>query len=167
MITKCDHLGCEKAGVCRAPKSRDLNEYWHFCKDHAAEYNKNWNYYQNMTPDEIEADWEKQTFGSASKDKKTAAADSAEYIKFMNDFLNGRDMFDKIPSKKQMPGAVVSALKIFDLPITAAWRDVGPKYRKLAKKYHPDIAKNKKTASAEFAKINKAYETLKKHFNKM
>jgi hypothetical protein len=58
MIKKCDKPGCGKAGTCRAPKSRDLKEYWFFCTEHAAEYNKNWNYYADMTPDEIEEDWE-------------------------------------------------------------------------------------------------------------
>ena len=56
MIKKCDKPGCGKAGTCRAPKSRDLKDYWFFCQEHAAEYNKNWNYYADMTPDEIEAD---------------------------------------------------------------------------------------------------------------
>ena len=65
MIKKCDHFGCTKAGTCRAPKTRDLKEYWWFCKEHAAEYNKNWNYYANMSPDEINDEWERETFGIA------------------------------------------------------------------------------------------------------
>ena len=88
MITKCDHPGCTKAGTCRAPKSRDLKEYWWFCKEHAAEYNKNWNYYANMTPDEIEADWERQTFGAPLKEKTKSNADNDDYIKFLNFLIN-------------------------------------------------------------------------------
>ena len=71
MIKKCDHPGCNKAGTCRAPKTRDLREYWWFCREHAAEYNKNWNYYAGMTPDEIEEDWERQTFGAPLRDRTT------------------------------------------------------------------------------------------------
>jgi hypothetical protein len=162
LITKCDHPGCEKAGVCRAPKSRDLKEYWKFCKEHAAEYNKNWNYYQDMTPEEIERDWEKSVFGAEIK--KESAESIKQKTDFMNAFLHGRDVFDKIASKKQLPGTVIAALKILDLHITATAREVGIAYRKLAKKYHPDTAKNKKTAANEFAKINAAYEVLKKHW---
>ena len=166
MITKCDHPGCTKAGTCRAPKTRDLRDYWHFCQEHAAEYNKNWNYYADMTPEEIEADWESQTFGAPLKDAKTANADAADYAKFLNDFISGRGAFDHVAPKPRVSNAVMDALKVFDLPLTASWREVGVKYRALAKKYHPDTATNKKTAAAQFAKISTAYDTLKKHFKK-
>lgn len=166
MIKKCDHPGCTKAGTCRAPKNRELNDYWFFCQEHAAEYNKNWNFYADMTPDEIEADWERQTFGTALKDKDTANKDATDYAKFINDFITGRHAFDKTPPRSKLPGDVVSALKVFDLGISASWRDVGVRYRALAKQYHPDTAINKQTAAANFARISSAYDTLKKHFGK-
>ena len=162
MIRHCDHPGCTKAGTCRAPKTRELKDYWWFCKEHAAEYNKNWNYYAGMSADEIEEDWERQTFGSPLKDKATANADEADYIKFLNDFITGRSAFDKMPPKTTLPGPVMSALKVFDLPISASWREVGARYRALAKKHHPDRSGD----AAEFARISSAYDTLKKHFGK-
>lgn len=166
MIKKCDHAGCTKAGTCRAPKSRDLKEYWFFCQEHAAEYNKNWNFYANMTPDEIEDDWERQTFGAPLRDKNDANADAADYVKFINDFITGRSNFDHRPTPPKTPGPVTAALKTFGLTPAATWRDVGVKYRALAKKYHPDTASDKKNAAAEFTKITAAYETLKKYFGK-
>jgi len=165
MITKCDHKGCTKAGTCRAPKTRDLKEYWWFCKEHAAEYNKNWNYYANMTPDEIDAEWERETFGIADKDKEKANRDEADYVNFINDFLSGRNTFDKMPAKKTVSSQITSAFAVFSLPITATWREVGTKYRVLAKKYHPDTA-GAKSSAEEFTRINTAYETLKKYFKK-
>jgi hypothetical protein len=167
MIKKCDHTGCTKAGICRAPKSRDLKEYWYFCTEHAAEYNKNWNYYADMSADEIEADWERQTFGTSMKDKEKANSDAADYASFINDFITGRSAFEKKASAKpSVPSKVVSALKMFDLHISATWREVGVKYRALAKKHHPDTAKNKKNAASEFAKVNEAYSVLKTYFKK-
>lgn len=166
MIKKCDKPGCTKAGTCRAPKSRDLKDYWFFCQEHAAEYNKNWNYYADMTPEEIEADWERQTFGAPLKDKNKANDDAADYAKFLNDFITGRGTFDRMPAKPKLPGPVMSALKVFGLGINASWRDVGIKYRALAKKYHPDTAADKKSAAAEFARISDAYDTLKKYYGK-
>lgn len=166
MIKKCEHPGCTKAGTCRAPKTRDLKEYWFFCQEHAAEYNKNWNYYADMTPDEIEADWERQTFGAPLKDKNTANADAADYAKFINDFITGRATFDKAPARTTLPRGVVGALKTFGLPISATWREISAKYRALAKKHHPDTARDKDAAGAEFAKISAAYGVLKKHFGK-
>ena len=166
MITKCDHPGCTKAGTCRAPKSRDLKEYWWFCREHAAEYNKNWNYYANMTPDEIDAEWERETFGIADKDKEAVNKKEDEYVQFLNDFLTGRSSFDKMPAKKTVPSQIVSALHVFDLPISASWREIAARYRTLAKKYHPDTATDKKSSANEFTRINTAYETLKKYFKK-
>lgn len=164
MIKKCDHPGCTKAGVCRAPKTRDLKEYWMFCKEHAAEYNKNWNYYANMTPDEIEEDWEHQTFGKSRS--KNTKQDQADYIKFLNDFISGRDTFDKMPAKKSLPSETVAAFKTLELPITASWREIGAKYRALAKKYHPDSASSKSGNAEKFAKISSAYQHLKRYFAK-
>jgi hypothetical protein len=166
MITKCEHPGCTKSGTCRAPKTRDLKEYWWFCKEHAAEYNKNWNYYANMTPDEIDAEWERETFGIADRDKATANKNEADYVKFINDFISGRDTFDKMPAKKAVSSTIRSAFQTFEMPITASWREIGAKYRALAKKYHPDTAIHKESSTAEFTRITAAYETLKKYFKK-
>lgn len=167
MIKKCDHLGCNKAGTCRAPKSRDLREYWWFCPEHAAEYNKNWNFYADMTPDEIEDDWERQVFGTSEKDKKKSGINAEQYAKFINDFITGRSEFDRVAGpKKSLPTGVAAAFKTFDLPLTATYREVGAAYRRLAKLHHPDTAKNKKTAGTEFAKITNAYTVLKNYFKK-
>ena len=131
MIKKCDFKGCDKAGVCKAPKSRNLNDYYWFCKEHAAEYNKNWNYYEGMTRDEIDEDWERETFGISEKDRKAAEAANLDYVNFLKDFLTGRSAFDKTTSRgassRRRPGstapqAVSTALRTFELPPTASWR---------------------------------------------
>ena len=166
MIKKCEHPGCTKAGVCRAPKTRELKEYWLFCKEHAAEYNKNWNYYADMTPEEIEADWETRVFGTPLKDDKNNNKSESEYIKFLNDFLTGRATFDKTPPRITKPANVISALKVFDLPLSASWREITTKYRALAKKHHPDTSSDKNNSTQEFTKISNAYDTLKKYFGK-
>jgi len=163
MIKKCDHTGCTKAGTCRAPKSRDLKDYWFFCQEHAAEYNKNWNFYADMTPEEIEADWEKQTFGATLKDKNQANTDAADYAKFINDFLTGRAAFDHVAPKKSVPSQIVAALKVLDLPVTASWREIAARYRALAKKHHHDTAGGN---AEKFTRISGAYDTLRKHFGK-
>lgn len=166
MIKKCDKPGCTKAGTCRAPKTRDLREYWWFCPEHAAEYNKNWNYYADMSAEEIEEDWERETFGSPIKNTQKSNEDEQDYVKFLNDFIMGRATFDQVPPKKTVPSQITNAFKVFDLPLSASWREIAAKYRTLAKKYHPDTATDKKTATSEFTKITSAYETLKKHFKK-
>src|SRR3954447_15097229 len=43
---------------------------------------------------------------------------------------------------------------------TATEDEIRSAFRKLARKYHPDVAKDKKTAEEKFKQINEAYEVL-------
>ncbi len=46
----CDNAGCRRPADARAPKHRDLpGEFYWFCPQHAAEYNKNWDYFAGMS----------------------------------------------------------------------------------------------------------------------
>ncbi|MDR1071630.1 MAG: J domain-containing protein [Rickettsiales bacterium] len=159
IVKKCDHPGCGKAGICRCPKDRTLSDYWRFCQTHAAEYNKNWNYYAGMTADEVEKEWERDTFGGAVSGDAAAAAD---YQKLLRDFLSGGAKGR--PRARTVPNDVLAALKIFDLTIVDNWAAVQKKYRILAKREHPDTGKSKD--QSRFVKISAAYQTLKKFFEK-
>src|SRR5947199_848692 len=46
------------------------------------------------------------------------------------------------------------------VPKTATEDEVRSAFRKLARKYHPDVAKDKKAAEEKFKQINEAYEVL-------
>ena len=166
MIKKCEFPGCGKIGNCRAPKDRELREYWHFCRAHAAEYNKSWNYYANMTTEEIEKDWEQSVFGPDARND-AIKIDAAEYLKFLEGFIYSRAPRVHTYKKSAMPSTVASALRLMDLPLTASWREVQTQYRKLAKLYHPDIAKrHDKSTGDKFATISSAHAMLSKYFKK-
>src|ERR671925_409206 len=46
------------------------------------------------------------------------------------------------------------------VPKTASEDEIRSAFRKLERKYHPDVAKDKKTAEEKFKQINEAYEVL-------
>src|SRR5436189_6203697 len=46
------------------------------------------------------------------------------------------------------------------VPKTASDDEIRSAFRKLARKYHPDVAKDKKVAEEKFKEINEAYEVL-------
>src|SRR5690348_4966907 len=46
------------------------------------------------------------------------------------------------------------------VPRSASDADIKKAFRKLAREYHPDVAKNKATAEEKFKEINEAYEVL-------
>jgi curved DNA-binding protein len=50
--------------------------------------------------------------------------------------------------------------EILGVPRTASDADIKKAFRKLAREYHPDVAKDKKKAEEKFKEINEAYEVL-------
>ena len=50
--------------------------------------------------------------------------------------------------------------KILGVERTASADDIRKAFRKLARQYHPDVAKNKKDAEEKFKEINEANEVL-------
>ena len=51
-VRLCDRDGCDRPGDRPAPKAPNNPERWYFCEAHAAEYNKNWNYFAGLDPEE-------------------------------------------------------------------------------------------------------------------
>src|SRR5438034_11833874 len=55
---------------------------------------------------------------------------------------------------------------------TASEEEIRKAFRKLARQYHPDVAKDKKSAEEKFKEINEAYEVLgdpekRKHYDEL
>jgi len=50
--------------------------------------------------------------------------------------------------------------EILGVPRTASEAEIKKAFRKLAREYHPDVAKNKKQAEEKFKELNEAYEVL-------
>ena len=53
---KCNSPECNLFAEYKAPLSPDnLRQYQWFCLQHIKEYNKNWNYFENMTDEKVKA----------------------------------------------------------------------------------------------------------------
>src|SRR5438876_3985646 len=59
-----------------------------------------------------------------------------------------------------MPVQYKDYYETLGVPRTASDVDIKKAFRKLAREYHPDVAKNKKQAEEKFKGINEAYEVL-------
>src|SRR5438270_2611600 len=59
-----------------------------------------------------------------------------------------------------MPVKFKDYYETLGVPRTASEADIKKAFRKLAREYHPDVAKNKKQAEEKFKEINEAYEVL-------
>jgi curved DNA-binding protein len=59
-----------------------------------------------------------------------------------------------------MPVEFKDYYKILEVPREASSEDIKKAFRKLARQYHPDVAKDKKASEEKFKEINEAYEVL-------
>src|SRR5580658_8337829 len=50
--------------------------------------------------------------------------------------------------------------EVLGVPRSASADDIKKAFRKLARQYHPDVAKTKKGAEEKFKEVNEAYEVL-------
>ena len=149
----CDHPGCKKAGEYRAPKDRNLKEYYWFCLEHVQEYNSKWNYYGDDFVEE-ENLYQKFKFSSHIK------------YNFGFDFNGSYDFFDKYSYSSSSDNIRLSAderecLKLMELSYDDLTVDSLKKaYKKAVKKYHPDTNKADKTLEEKFKTLSTSYKSL-------
>jgi hypothetical protein len=170
----CDHVGCRRAGVHRAPKSRDLaGQYWRFCTDHAAAYNKRWNYFAGMSDSELMDYQAKEeighrptwTFRAGRGDRLSAA---------MRGFQAGRrsdpfGMFGDAPRpateserpKRRLTRLQTLAFEALALEESADSGQIRARYAELVKRWHPDSNGGDRGAEANLHRVITAYQTLK------
>src|SRR6201986_3909802 len=149
----CDHPGCRLAATARAPKSRDLlNEHYWFCQPHAAEYNRNWNFFAGMSDGEIRKRQQDELFtGGRPTWEMKAGRMSREAAAFSNKFREGegyRDPFNIFGQKAGQPTAEPedrrlgkierNALADLDLDSHAEGPAIRARYTELVRRLHPD-----------------------------
>ena len=174
----CDHAGCRLAATARAPKSRDmLNEHYWFCQGHAAEYNRNWNFFAGMSEGEVRA----RQAQSASGDRPTwefkAGRFSREAAAASAGFAHGkgyRDPFNLFgaggnaqrpanePERRKLGKMERNALADLDLEDTADPPKIRARYIELVKRCHPDANGGDRSAEHKLTRVIKAYQILRK-----
>ncbi|MGD8326085.1 MAG: J domain-containing protein [Sphingomonadales bacterium] len=137
-VRLCDRIGCMEKGEHPAPKSPNSREKWHFCERHAAEFNRSYNYFAGVSAEEAER-----------MQKEDEA--QREYARANTWTWMGPDG----------SSAREEALDVLGLPGTATPDEIKRAYRKLAKRYHPDINPGDPEATKMFHDVRAAYDLLK------
>lgn len=177
---RCDHPGCPMPAAARAPKSRDMmNEHYWFCQPHAAEYNRNWNFFAGMSEGEIKArqEQEQTTGGRPTWDFK-ASRNSRESAAFAKNFARGKggyqDPFNLFghggahgPGPQAQPARRLgkierNALADLDLDDKAEGPAIRARYTELVKRCHPDANGGDRSAENKLQRVIKAYQALRK-----
>ena len=162
----CEWENCKESGKFKAPQERDNSKnYKWLCKEHIKLFNKNWNYFEGMSQDEIEdflksdLTWHRPTQKFASSDNffnilwNNALSDKFNFFKqekMTNDFT-----VRKLSEKDK------DAFRIMELELNADWSIVQKKFKTLVKKFHPDRNSGNKRFEDKLKKITLAYSHLK------
>jgi hypothetical protein len=163
----CDMDSCDRLGDHKAPKSKqNLREYYWFCMEHIQVYNKSWNFYEGMTPGEIESHrkadttWQRPTWG-VGKDKTFATAGFADPM----GMFEGEADIQKIEKDRlirSLTGVQKRGLDLLNLEVPVSAEEVKKAYKALVKKFHPDINQDDPEAEERLKEINQAFASLKK-----
>ncbi len=168
---KCDFPGCENQGEYRAPKDRNLKEYYWFCLDHVREYNKNWDFYADMSEKEIEDHikhdtvWQRPTWNMDPKKRNEAHLNFKDHTSLFGNFEHVFSGKDNTTLNKFLPEEE-EALNIMGLGHDLTLESLKKRYKKLVKQCHPDIVGDNKQAEERFKKICDAYNLLKDRLRK-
>jgi hypothetical protein len=139
----CDRESCNEIGDRPAPKAPNSSERWYFCERHAAEYNKNWNYFAGLSPEE-------------------AARREAEEEKDGSGFRQSAQWKWAGPGDGSRSRDEMRALAALDLDSDADFKAVKAAHRRLVKETHPDANRGDEEAAKRFKQVQAAYDVLKK-----
>lgn len=172
---RCDAPDCLRPASCRAPKSRDLpNDVYWFCQEHAAEYNRHWNFFAGMSDEQAQAHREASMTGDrptwsfkASNASREAAAFAARSGKGAADpfgmfaAAKKRAQADAAAAARKMGKLERRALAEMDLDETADGKAIRGRYIDLVKRFHPDSNGGDRSSEQKLQRVLRAYNTLK------
>lgn len=173
-LPPCDWKDCHQPGECRAPRSRAsvgsnrANDYYNFCKDHAAEYNRRWDYFSGMGQHEIDGFRQDAVTGHrptwSHEERKTSKRFSPEQL---SEALRRFEGIAPPPKKAPLAGERAltreqkDALDTLDLPHTSTPKEIKQRYKALVKQLHPDVNNGDRQSEERFKRIVEAYGSLK------
>ena len=166
MKTICDWNNCFEIGEYRAPIEKDNSKNFRLlCLKHVKEFNKNWNYFSGMNDEEVinflksDITWHKPTQGFSSSDN---------FFKVLwNNVLN--EGFDDLKFKKHLNNDRnlkfnnndIKAFAVLGISVGLKWDKIQQKFKKLVKKFHPDINSGDRNYEEKLKVITLAYTQLK------
>jgi hypothetical protein len=160
-VRTCDSPGCMQKGEYRAPKNRELTEYYRFCLDHVREYNSHWDYFAGMSTGQIESQirkatvWERPSWPMGNW--RAHEQNLRDHV--MHEFFSDGDA--ETHHAPPMPRAEREALDMLELTAPVTFVAIKAQYRMLVKRHHPDANGGSPEAEERFKSINQAFAVLK------
>ena len=166
MKTICDWNNCKNIGEYKAPIERDNSKkYRLLCLKHIKEFNKNWNYFEKMNDAEIlefiksDMTWHKPTQNFSAQDNFFKILWNNALKEDLN--KNGIDKNYAKIAQLNFSNKDLKAFDILGLDVTINWENIRSKFKKLVKKFHPDMNAGNKKFEDKLKVITLAYTQLK------
>ena len=161
----CDWKNCVQIGSYKAPFEKDNSKkYRLLCLEHIKIFNKKWNYFSDMTDQEVEyfiksdLTWHKPT-------KSFSSSDNFFNILWSNALEDKSNIFKSTDfneyKKTQLSNTDRDALDIMELKYDARWEEIQKQFKTLVKKFHPDKNLGNKQFEDKLKKITLAYSHLR------
>ena len=141
-LRTCDRHGCDQVGDRPAPKAPNRPERWYFCEAHAAEYNKDWDYFRGLSPEEAAA-------------RAKSEEGESRYTRAAHWEWGG-------PGDGSRSRAEIDALAVLGLTPDASFDDAKAAWRAAAKASHPDAAGPGPEPAARFRAVQAAWDVLER-----
>ena len=167
----CDWKDCKEIGSYKAPTEKDNSKkYRLLCLEHIKEFNKNWNYFENMNDSEIlefiKADmtWHKPTQNFSAQDNFFKILWNNALKEDLN--KNGYDKNHVKLAHFSFSDKDLKAFEILGLDVSINWEKIRSKFKKLVKKFHPDMNSGNKKFEEKLKVITLAYTQIKRTLKK-
>ncbi|MBD8067030.1 DnaJ domain-containing protein [Devosia sp. PTR5] len=175
----CDWEGCDRPGEYRAPKGKKSEgQYHNFCLEHVRHYNKAFNYFAGMSPEELDEVLHtppkaetRSSFGNGSAGAAKAAAQQGapklgdRYGDPFGVFARYRYQQAKRPATERVRPLNEPdrrALEVLGFTQRAKSDEIKQAYKGLVKKHHPDVNGGDTSSEERLRAIIAAYTHLKK-----
>lgn len=157
----CAWPGCDAEASYRAPKSRDsLREFQWFCLEHVREFNRGWNYFAGMSPEQIDAHRRADTtWHRPSWRFGVGAGFGQDWDDMFGGEAGERSRHQPPPNRPRSKAEEMMARLDLDQGFTLD--ELKRRYKRLAKQHHPDLHGGDKAAEERLKLINEAYTYLK------
>ena len=162
----CDYKNCKEISQYKAPIEKDNSKKFRWlCLDHIKEFNRSWDYFKGMSDQEVfmflksDMTWHKPTQSFSSQG-------NFFNILWKNTLNGGEDILgngygEKIKTKINFSDKDREAFKIIELEVGTKWDKIQNQFKKLVKKYHPDMNAGNKKFEEKLKIITLAYTQLK------
>ena len=163
----CDAPDCLKPAEYRAPKTRDEEpEYFWFCLEHVREFNQSWNYFDGMSEEEIVQFQKDAAFGHRPTwlHQLSPKLSEADLRTKLQQFFRQRSGATKETYTPPVRAHHRKALERMELEHPVSEKEIKLQYKKLVKRYHPDMNQGNKEAEERFKAIVEAYQLLSNEY---